>query len=213
MAENLPDESALCQTCGLCCQGQLYSWVALRPDEVALAETWPVKMAKRADGISFKQPCGCFQQMRCSVYAQRPQTCVQYCCKLLGRLRQNEISQAAALKRVATARELFDQVEARLPAASGKRIWHRINERWGLQALQPLVASGELDSGTLMAIVALDVYLTKYFRVVEAKLVTADGGIKTSANEADTSACGIDPTPPTCDQDQRTGQQQRRRHR
>jgi Fe-S-cluster containining protein len=182
MADNLPDESALCQTCGLCCQGQLYSWVFLRPEEVALAEAWPVEMAKRADGISFKQPCGCFQEMRCTVYAQRPQTCVKYYCQLLGHLRQNEISQATALERVATARELFDQIEARLPAASAKRIWHRINERWDLQALQPLVASGELESDTLMAIVALDVYLTKYFRRVEAKLETADGGLKTGTD-------------------------------
>jgi len=122
----------------------------------------------------------------------------------MGRLRQNEISQAAALKRAAIARELFDQIEARLPVASGKRIWHRINERWDLQALQHLVASGELDSDTLMAIVALDVYLTKYFRIIKAKLVTADGGLKTGTNEADTSAFGADPTLPTCDQDQRT---------
>ena len=95
---------------------------------------------------------------------------------MLGRLRQNDVSQAAALELVAQARGLVEQIEAGLPAASGKLIWRRINERWDLQALKPLLASGELDPGTLMAIVALDVYLTKYFRMNEDKLANAVSG-------------------------------------
>ena len=130
--------------------------------------------------------------------------CVQYSCKLLQRLRQNEISQAAALERVAQARGLLEQIEARLPAASAKRIWQRINERWDLEELKSLLASGELDPGTLMAIVALDVHLTKYFRIIEEKDGAADGGLKAGTNEADTKAYGVEPTVPKCDQDPRT---------
>ena len=176
MIDNSPDEFALCQACGLCCQGQLYNRVSLRPEEVALVKTWPVEMVTRGDEVSFAQPCGCFQAMHCTVYSQRPRTCVEYSCQLLRRLRHMEISQAAALERVVQARGLFEQIQAHLSEATVKPIWQRIIDRWDLTALQPLLSSGELHMDTLMAIVALDVLLTKYFRITNNKTAAPDGG-------------------------------------
>jgi uncharacterized protein len=187
MSDSVSDESALCRACGLCCQGQLYSWVELRPEEVALAEAWPLEVVTSAAKPGFNQPCGCFQEMRCTVYPDRPQICVQYSCELLRRFRQREVSLPTALERVAQARALVAQIEARLPAGSSKRIWERVQERWDLLALKPLVASGDLSAGTLLDIVALDVFLTKHFRG------PGDGGRSTedgSKAEVDTaSAC------------------------
>jgi Fe-S-cluster containining protein len=169
MVDNLRDESALCQACGLCCQGQLYGRVPLLAEEIALARTWPVEFTTYKDVVNLKQPCGCFQEQRCSVYSQRPQTCVKYRCQLLRRLGQNEISQAEAVKLVTQALELLGKIQAHLTVAANKHIWKRITERWDLSNLQPLLTSGELDSDTLMAIIALDVLLTKYFRNVKDK--------------------------------------------
>ena len=163
------NESALCQACGLCCQGQLYGWVKLLPHEVALAESWPVEMIRHEAASGFKQPCGCFREQRCTVYAERPQTCVNYRCRLLLGLGQGEISQAMALGRVAQARGLFDKLQRQLPPTTGKRIWERIIDRWDLPAFRSLLASGEIDSDTLMTILALDVLLTKYFRTDKDK--------------------------------------------
>ena len=121
-------------------------------------------MVRHDEAIGFKQPCGCYQEQRCTVYAQRPQTCVNYRCQLLRGLKQGEISQAVALERVTQARSLFEKLQRQLPSATGKRIWQRIAERWDLSSLQPLLARGEIDSETLMAMLALDVLLTKHFR-------------------------------------------------
>ena len=165
MSAHSLDESSLCQTCGLCCQGLLYSFVALRADEVGAAKTWPVEMVTRDDEIGFKQPCGCLTELRCSVYARRPQTCAQYRCQLLRRLRQKEISPASAFECVAEARRLIAEIETHIPAVSCKSIWQRINERWNLFEFQHLLAKGELNSEALTAIVGLDIVLTKYFRV------------------------------------------------
>ena len=163
------DGSALCQTCGLCCQGALHRWLVLGSEEIALAETWPVELVTDGERIGFQLPCGCLKGLRCSVYDNRPQACVKYRCQLLQRLRQNEISQTAALERVAQARRLFEELESRLPVTSATRVWQRINELWDLSAAKSLLASGELDSGTLMLMVALDAHLTKYFRNIEDK--------------------------------------------
>ncbi len=164
MTDNSTDESALCQSCGLCCQGQLYNWVPLLPEEVERVKTWPVEMMTHKGVDGFKQPCGCLQEMSCSVYTQRPQTCAKYSCKLLKSLRQNEISQVVAMERVAQARELFGKLQVLLPSESKKHIWQRITDHWNLKDLQSLLASGELTSDTLMAIVSLDVILKQYFR-------------------------------------------------
>jgi Fe-S-cluster containining protein len=157
------DESALCQTCGLCCQGALHRQLALRQEEVPLAETWPVEIVTKGESSGIQLPCGCLNGLRCSVYANRPQACVKYRCKLLGHLRQNEISQVEALERVAQARRLFEEVEARLPANSSKQIWELIDNRWDMSAAKSLLATEELDSSTLMLIVTLGAYLTKHF--------------------------------------------------
>ena len=164
MADDRPDESGLCRSCGLCCQGQLHSWVELRPDEVALAKTWPIDVVTQGDATGFHQPCGCFRSMRCTVYAQRPLTCAEYSCLLLRRVREKEVTEAAALARVAEARQLVEQIEGGLPAARGQWLWRRISEKWQFESLQPMLASGALTPTLLMAIVALDAHLQNHFR-------------------------------------------------
>jgi len=161
---NLANESILCQSCGLCCQGQLYSWVSLLPEEISVAKTWSIEIVTRENSVGFRQPCACFQKMRCSVYPQRPRTCVEYRCRLLQDLRINGVSLPDATRIVSQARELFHKIEALLPESSNKGIWQRISERWELENLHLLLASGELTPATLMAIVTLDVFLKKYFR-------------------------------------------------
>ena len=94
--------------------------------------------------------------------------------RLLQRLQQNEISVVTARERVSQAHQLVAEIEARLPPVSGKRIWERISECWDLLSLEAALAEGKLDSTTLMAIVALDVYLTKYFRLSEVEQETVE---------------------------------------
>jgi Fe-S-cluster containining protein len=162
--ERAAQESALCQTCGLCCEGQLFGWVELRPEEVERAKAWPVGVTTKGGEVGFEQPCACFQRMRCTVYAQRPKACVDYRCMLLKRVEKGEITPAFAQARIDEARGLFDEIQRRLPANDRKRIWDRVDDHWDLERLKALVEGGELDPSTAMSIVALDVVLTKHFR-------------------------------------------------
>ena len=165
MVESSDDESALCLTCGICCQGPLYALVELQPEEVSRARTWPMELVEDGDLVAFKQPCGCLDGTRCTVYSERPRVCREYVCALLLRLRSGEISQSEAQDAIRQARRLIAEIEARLPAAQGERLWERIGERWDFDALRPLLESGDIDQDVLMAIVALDVQLTGHFRV------------------------------------------------
>jgi uncharacterized protein len=156
-------ENELCQACGLCCQGHLYEEVELHPLEVPVASNWPVKLVVKGAITSFKQPCACFQNMQCTVYAQRPATCRGYSCKLLDQFRNGEVSLSEAHELVGQARGLVDVIEARLPETSHERIWKRISEKWRAEGRQPGLGTGELDPEALLDIVALDVLLNRYF--------------------------------------------------
>lgn len=161
MTRNLLDESAFCQNCGLCCQGQIYNIVFLTPEEVEVAKTWPVELETRKDGTYLSLQCGCFHEKRCTVYSQRPKICADYKCHLLEQLEQKEISQADALKVVTQALELTEKVQTLL---NTKNILESANRNWSLPALFPTLKKNELDPDILIAVIALDALLTKHFR-------------------------------------------------
>ena len=163
MTDMARDESALCLACGLCCQGPLFSWAVLQPDELAHAETLPVVMVDREDALGFRLPCACFRDMHCTVYDERFQVCRDFACQLLLRLRNDQVSQAEALELVRQARELVQEIEDHLPPDEAERVWDRIGKRWDLKDLQPLLVSGQIEPDTLMAIVSLDVHLERHF--------------------------------------------------
>lgn len=167
--DNLVREtSSLCLSCGLCCQGQLFGWVPLQEDEVDRARIWGVDPYQSGDRWRFNQPCRCFRDMRCSVYEARPKECVAYVCELLQRLRDGQINYPEAIAVVAEARKLVDALQVRLPPNVSQPLWRSVVEKWDLSAYQQKLASGEIDTETLMDIVTLHALLNKRFRGDEA---------------------------------------------
>lgn len=89
------EASTLCQACGLCCDGSLFSRAPLRPDEPAppLATISTTVYGARY----LTQPCSALGASGCGCYAQRPLACRGFECLLLTALVADEVSLADAL--------------------------------------------------------------------------------------------------------------------
>lgn len=95
----------------MCCNGVLFADVRLRPgdDPVRLAALG-IPLKKRGDLKRFQQPCVCLEGNRCRIYADRPERCRTFECRLLQRAQAGEISSANALKSIREARRQADGV-------------------------------------------------------------------------------------------------------
>lgn len=146
---------ALCTRCGLCCDGTLLGDVELTgPAEATRLELLGLDVdSDDADVDLLSLPCAGLRGTRCSVYAQRPECCRTFECRLLQDTRRGAVSVDAALARIATARRQIQQVErllaglearpARLPlaeriadaiAATSHRSWAARRKRHALEA-------------------------------------------------------------------------------
>ena len=108
-----PNGSDLCLACGLCCNGVLFDQGVLLPTEFNLAHEIGLTILAGDDNEmpTFRMPCPCFQQGRCSTYRKRPEACGRYRCDLLQALKTQEIDLDAALEQVAQAKALIAEIE------------------------------------------------------------------------------------------------------
>jgi hypothetical protein len=86
------DLSALCRSCGLCCDGSLFGRVDLEAREVEGARTHRLRVV--AGGRCFEQPCGALAaipgssgERACAVYEERPRSCRRFECRLYSKYR------------------------------------------------------------------------------------------------------------------------------
>ena len=102
--------SALCLSCGLCCDGGLFSWVSLSENDRELF---------RASGLDapgrLPHPCPHFSTPACTIYAVRPWQCSDYRCEVLKRLGDGELDEDTAHGLVVEALTLRSRVTALLP--------------------------------------------------------------------------------------------------
>jgi Fe-S-cluster containining protein len=96
---------SLCQACGLCCDGTLFTRVPLGPDEVVPEVRLAV--ARNDKGARYvPQRCGALEGTVCQVYAARPLACRRYQCLLFNAQREGEVSLQDALAVVRRAQAL-----------------------------------------------------------------------------------------------------------
>jgi Fe-S-cluster containining protein len=117
MASARTDEerSALCLSCGLCCQGLLHDLVPLDEDELDRAVKLRLPVVESPLRLAFHLPCSRLDDRRCTVYTERPRTCATYSCETLRAYGAGEVDRDAALSRIQALREQ-DALVARLPA-------------------------------------------------------------------------------------------------
>jgi Fe-S-cluster containining protein len=97
--------SALCQACGMCCDGSLFGRARLDADEVPLAKKNRLRIV--ANGASFEQPCSALARGSCTIYEERPRACRGFVCRLRERFVREGGDVAPYVERVRRARELL----------------------------------------------------------------------------------------------------------
>ena len=74
--------TALCTSCGLCCDGSIHGHAGLREDEVEAAAA--IELPLLTDGRrGFAMPCPKLIDRCCTIYVLRPAACRGYKCQLL----------------------------------------------------------------------------------------------------------------------------------
>lgn len=77
------DASSLCQDCGLCCNGALFSYAQVSSDEKERVEKLGFKIYERSrNKFVFDSPCPKLENSKCTIYQDRPKKCVGYFCRL-----------------------------------------------------------------------------------------------------------------------------------
>lgn len=106
------DLGELCRHCGLCCDGNLFSHVALAPSEVDAARRNGLAVVALVEGApAIRQGCPALKTRQCTVYAERPEGCRRFECRLFGALSRKEVPLPEALAVVARAHALLAEVE------------------------------------------------------------------------------------------------------
>lgn len=96
----------LCLECGLCCDGTLFTHVALTPEESARLGM---------NGV-IRQPCPALGEGRkCSVYTERPKGCARFVCMLGRALEDKEVTLEEAVKTVREGQALRIKIDALVP--------------------------------------------------------------------------------------------------
>lgn len=102
----------LCPNCGLCCDSTLFADVELRKgnDAAKLKKAGIEIFPKTKTKLAFSQPCACFDGKLCKIYHERPKRCRLFDCGLLKRVEKNEMTPAAALKKISAAKKRAGEV-------------------------------------------------------------------------------------------------------
>jgi hypothetical protein len=112
----------------LCCNGDLFAWVELRPSELDPTEALGVQVFRSdPNEKGFNQPCPLWQG-ECTIYhtPHYPHSCRAYNCKLLKDVITEKESLPHALTVVAQAKKMIREVEALLPASTNPNFRERL---------------------------------------------------------------------------------------
>lgn len=108
MASNESAVARLCQECGLCCDGSLFTVVGLEADEDC--PVGPVVLDGKGDR-KFLQPCRCFDKV-CTIYEARPRACAVYFCHTAKLVDAGRLDLDRGLERIARMRGVVEQLRA-----------------------------------------------------------------------------------------------------
>ena len=141
----------LCTDCGICCDGALFSSVALDAAGLVTAREQRLSVVETASECQLPLPCGALRGVLCGIYEERPECCAEYECELRVRVVERGLSLAAA-------RSIIDQTRvtrSRVLAAVGPTPWwaalraateaERTNQAWARENAALLADLKALD--------------------------------------------------------------------
>jgi uncharacterized protein len=121
----------LCRACGACCNGTFFHHVVVDAGEVERVRH--LSIYEENGETWLPQPCAAHRGDHCGIYADRPQKCAAYRCRLLERLEGGEVQLADALRTAARVRALSERVNAAWPAGADSfdaLLTSAANEAW-----------------------------------------------------------------------------------
>ncbi|MBI1298543.1 hypothetical protein GC175_26720 [bacterium] len=160
---------SLCMRCGLCCDGTLFEWARVVPDDdPAQLDAGGFVLQTHRDRQRFELPCHHQQSRICTIYQQwRPSVCHHFKCGVLRRMEAGELSvdeaQALILRTVKVADRVWAQLRPHLDdqiiplKASMQSLQSRLTEQGS--SIHATFASLMLDYA------ALQRYLDRDFRI------------------------------------------------
>ncbi|MBS2027516.1 MAG: YkgJ family cysteine cluster protein [Deltaproteobacteria bacterium] len=114
--------STLCQACGLCCDGSLFTFVSVDAEQGKKLLARDVALELRKDGVyRLHQRCASLEGTRCQIYEDRPGPCRSYVCLLGTALQEGELSLRDSLELVAQAHARIAELDATLPVRADAR--------------------------------------------------------------------------------------------
>lgn len=136
--------AALCPTCGFCCNGVLFADVELqRSDDAARLRALGLRLAAKGGKRCFRQPCPGFDGRLCRLYAERPERCRTFACRLLQRVIAGELAPAAALRSVTAAARVAGRVRDLVRALGETDETLPLHRRYARIMAQPLDFAGD----------------------------------------------------------------------
>lgn len=163
----------LCRSCGLCCNGTLFSRTPLpslreqahfleAPTQVAVRRL-PVATVAAEGTVEGVQPCGHWLDGACEIYLHRPDACAGFRCLLLRQVTADTTSLTRALELVGETQTRLEQ----LAQAAGMGDANGFPE--GFHAWSQAVAHGQsaLSPPLRLKLGALVVWLRQHFYLDE----------------------------------------------
>ena len=128
----------LCQRCGLCCGGSLFTFLPVTADEAARIAPLGVRLEQRRDGrTAMLLPCAVLRGARCGAYELRPARCREFVCQLGRALERGERSMEAAVTVVDEAKRQLGELEALLGPAAGAEVRGVMQRAQQYEATEP----------------------------------------------------------------------------
>lgn len=125
--------SGLCQACGLCCSGTLFTRVPLTDKDTLLITESGLLSNPHATGArpqrpldalllhydgegvrELELPCPYLKNARCTVYSKRPARCREYECRLIKGIRSGAVDIESAEKVLREAIDLYSRLQEKL---------------------------------------------------------------------------------------------------
>lgn len=137
--------STLCTSCGLCCDGSLFTQVPLVAAEVVTLRGRGLGLRELGERTVLPQACAALEGRCCAVYDERPASCRAYVCMLHGALAADELGLAEALEIVARTRARIAGLADALGPGEGAALQRaRAQLRDGSLAAEVRAALGEV---------------------------------------------------------------------
>ncbi len=96
----------------MCCNGTLFNYVTLVPDDMPKLEKYTqLKLKIRNEQATFDEPCVLHTGTGCSAYEDRPGTCERYVCGVLRRVEKDELTEEEALLVIKEGKALVEHVK------------------------------------------------------------------------------------------------------